>query len=101
MVRVSERMRLLRLGLCPKDRKSTRLNSSHLVISYAVFCLKKKKKIVLEEEEADITPASKPMALHTCAALHLPLHRRRIERMTVGRVAVNARECSACCFFLC
>src|SRR2546426_3370434 len=28
---------------CPLDRKSTRLNSSHLVISYAVFCLKKKK----------------------------------------------------------
>src|SRR2546426_8072043 len=27
----------------PRDRKSTRLNSSHLVISYAVFCLKKKK----------------------------------------------------------
>src|SRR5256885_8252279 len=27
------------------DRKSTRLNSSHLVISYAVFCLKKKKRI--------------------------------------------------------
>src|SRR2546426_9239035 len=35
-------------GLLPQatlgDRKSTRLNSSHLVISYAVFCLKKKKK---------------------------------------------------------
>src|SRR5256885_10229799 len=35
-------------GLHPRigqqDRKSTRLNSSHLVISYAVFCLKKKKK---------------------------------------------------------
>src|SRR5256885_8317239 len=29
----------------PQDRKSTRLNSSHLVISYAVFCLKKKKKL--------------------------------------------------------
>src|SRR5688500_19301024 len=28
--------------LAPRDRKSTRLNSSHLVISYAVFCLKKK-----------------------------------------------------------
>src|SRR5438874_4926395 len=27
----------------PKDRKSTRLNSSHVEISYAVFCLKKKK----------------------------------------------------------
>src|SRR5215211_7830932 len=33
-------------GRCssPRDRKSTRLNSSHTVISYAVFCLKKKKK---------------------------------------------------------
>src|SRR5256885_12816367 len=29
--------------LLARDRKSTRLNSSHLVISYAVFCLKKKK----------------------------------------------------------
>src|SRR5438034_4334882 len=28
----------------PSDRKSTRLNSSHTVISYAVFCLKKKKE---------------------------------------------------------
>src|SRR5207248_10460657 len=28
----------------PQDRKSTRLNSSHRTISYAVFCLKKKKK---------------------------------------------------------
>src|SRR2546426_8399491 len=33
------------------DRKSTRLNSSHLVISYAVFCLKKKKK--------DMTPQTR------------------------------------------
>src|SRR5260221_10666981 len=30
--------------LIGRDRKSTRLNSSHTVISYAVFCLKKKKK---------------------------------------------------------
>src|SRR5439155_26563812 len=29
------------------DRKSTRLNSSHVAISYAVFCLKKKKKVML------------------------------------------------------
>src|SRR5205814_10001058 len=33
-----------RAGCCGRDRKSTRLNSSHLGISYAVFCLKKKKK---------------------------------------------------------
>src|SRR5438552_10280614 len=30
-----------------RDRKSTRLNSSHQIISYAVFCLKKKKKLKL------------------------------------------------------
>src|SRR5258708_24934839 len=29
------------------DRKSTRLNSSHQIISYAVFCLKKKKRLIL------------------------------------------------------
>src|SRR3989442_11270305 len=34
-------VRLEHIG--PKDRKSTRLNSSHVRISYAVFCLKKKK----------------------------------------------------------
>src|SRR5258708_22426155 len=33
-----------RLYYNQKDRKSTRLNSSHQIISYAVFCLKKKKK---------------------------------------------------------
>src|ERR1035438_5522494 len=32
------------LDMMMRDRKSTRLNSSHLGISYAVFCLKKKKK---------------------------------------------------------
>src|SRR5947207_3747673 len=31
-----------------RDRKSTRLNSSHTVISYAVFCLKKKKKNIAD-----------------------------------------------------
>src|SRR5947207_8881975 len=33
------------------DRKSTRLNSSHTVISYAVFCLKKKKNRVMRHEQ--------------------------------------------------
>src|SRR5256885_11563228 len=36
--------RLGESGRVHEDRKSTRLNSSHLVISYAVFCLKKKKE---------------------------------------------------------
>src|SRR2546430_4475453 len=34
------------INVLPSDRKSTRLNSSHSQISYAVFCLKKKKKRV-------------------------------------------------------
>src|SRR2546427_1463874 len=36
------------------DRKSTRLNSSHSQISYAVFCLKKKKKKTRKEQQGDI-----------------------------------------------
>src|SRR5699024_12776328 len=40
----SARKILYRMPLAGLDRKSTRLNSSHVSISYAVFCLKKKKK---------------------------------------------------------
>src|SRR5438067_7872636 len=35
------------LGRRNTDRKSTRLNSSHVSISYAVFCLKKKKRVIM------------------------------------------------------
>src|SRR5256885_8080376 len=44
------------------DRKSTRLNSSHLVISYAVFCLKKKKK----NNKNDVRTNNRIYRLHTC-----------------------------------
>src|SRR5689334_24679360 len=37
-------------AICDLDRKSTRLNSSHSSISYAVFCLKKKKKIKSKQQ---------------------------------------------------
>src|SRR5438552_12387274 len=40
---VTRRNFLLGTSSSPPDRKSTRLNSSHQIISYAVFCLKKKK----------------------------------------------------------
>src|SRR5690349_23712395 len=36
----------------PEDRKSTRLNSSHVEISYAVFCLKKKKRLLMTHPHA-------------------------------------------------
>src|SRR5258708_10893422 len=39
-----------------EDRKSTRLNSSHQIISYAVFCLKKKKKVKLPHAPSHIRP---------------------------------------------
>src|SRR5947207_8574500 len=38
---------------CRQDRKSTRLNSSHTVISYAVFCLKKKRYDVLKDKRKE------------------------------------------------
>src|SRR5438045_4859185 len=40
-----------------RDRKSTRLNSSHLGISYAVFCLKKKKQLTHNDSVATIVVA--------------------------------------------
>src|SRR5256885_12609201 len=40
----------------PQDRKSTRLNSSHLVISYAVFCLKKKRIANARSSRSNIPP---------------------------------------------
>src|SRR5256885_2094570 len=48
------------------DRKSTRLNSSHLVISYAVFCLKKKNKIQLLTLSRSVRRPA-----HPAAVLHL------------------------------
>src|SRR5947208_9921022 len=45
---LEEERRLLYVGVTrARDRKSTRLNSSHQIISYAVFCLKKKKKRIV------------------------------------------------------
>src|SRR2546429_3712045 len=44
-------------GKQPRDRKSTRLNSSHGYISYAVFCLKKKKTPTHVPHASEITTA--------------------------------------------
>src|SRR5258708_22415947 len=45
-----------------KDRKSTRLNSSHQIISYAVFCLKKKKKHIIPHSYESTTDTPKAVA---------------------------------------
>src|SRR5258708_23909347 len=44
--------------LSQRDRKSTRLNSSHQIISYAVFCLKKKKKNTTSNQNSVCTQES-------------------------------------------
>src|SRR2546421_5251844 len=51
---LQERFLKLRNG-ANRDRKSTRLNSSHDQISYAVFCLKKKKRTVKQLQRLDAT----------------------------------------------
>src|SRR5437660_7149069 len=53
-----------------RDRKSTRLNSSHVAISYAVFCLKKKKK------------KGKVESFHFKRAVHIDLIRQNAIRIT-------------------
>src|SRR5256885_6651307 len=50
------------------DRKSTRLNSSHLVISYAVFCLKKKKIINYIENHDQIANSAFGVSVHRLAS---------------------------------
>src|SRR5436190_6840511 len=51
-----------------RDRKSTRLNSSHTVISYAVFCLKKKKK----KQNHIQTYNKQKNNIHTSHSIHWP-----------------------------
>src|SRR3990170_970311 len=48
----------MKLTLSRRDRKSTRLNSSHQIISYAVFCLKKKRASSVNPQEEERPPVS-------------------------------------------
>src|SRR5205807_4042139 len=57
------------------DRKSTRLNSSHLVISYAVFCLKKKKKQKYNRSRNAVLRARHLLAQARLARPHPPTPR--------------------------
>src|SRR3989440_1193054 len=56
------------------DRKSTRLNSSHDQISYAVFCLKKKKKNNILRKEPHTSPAAGPGDGRHTTAWYSPQH---------------------------
>src|SRR3989440_5766185 len=61
------------------DRKSTRLNSSHDQISYAVFCLKKKKKISREQSPFPFQPILKT---DSCTVAKVSQRPQRPQKMT-------------------
>src|SRR5438876_5551436 len=64
-------------ALPAQDRKSTRLNSSHPSISYAVFCLKKKKTVPAEEPLSDEVPDPAELPPHI-GARRLSPHLRHV-----------------------
>src|SRR5215813_9849841 len=67
-----------------RDRKSTRLNSSHVRISYAVFCLKKKKhkrldhRVVAVSHGVDHEPAHAVLLEHCLGDVHLADEEREL-----------------------
>src|SRR5438034_7214752 len=65
---------LVALGRRGGDRKSTRLNSSHTVISYAVFCLKKKNLFAITSNRANIITT--PRSIRSQRVRHAPLPSR-------------------------
>src|SRR5438477_4286500 len=59
-------MWMIEAGTPNTDRKSTRLNSSHMSISYAVFCLKKKKKLNDRRVIDDVLEVAEVLVLGVC-----------------------------------
>src|SRR5258708_9060638 len=72
----------------PRDRKSTRLNSSHQIISYAVFCLKKKKKANPKHGDSEAyfkkRRGVKKRDSVTCKVHFVPIAKRHKELNTCG-----------------
>src|ERR1039458_2425652 len=76
------------------DRKSTRLNSSHLGISYAVFCLKKKKRTLIAPTIIRLRPISSTPSQRTAR------WQPRARALLSGRErGVCRRGCFVFCFF--
>src|SRR2546430_7603996 len=71
------------------DRKSTRLNSSHSQISYAVFCLKTKKNLP-DFEAITVKPMTSKATRYVTRVVVLPDLQRRVTRFT--RVSADPRS---------
>src|SRR5258708_21921627 len=77
-----------------RDRKSTRLNSSHQIISYAVFCLKKKKTVTAKNKQTEhISYSEEPKRI---ARGRLCLTRSYYYRFGFGPYTYCLREATAC-----
>src|SRR2546421_1371914 len=70
----------------PEDRKSTRLNSSHDQISYAVFCLKKKNG---PDEDRAAAVGGRPLPAAHADLLEQPWRREHEHRVAVGRLLLQ------------
>src|SRR5258705_6037999 len=72
------------------DRKSTRLNSSHLGISYAVFCLKKKKKIIMSKWNVIylVTAMTLPIEVENTNSVYMQDRYEQIGSQLVRSVAI-------------
>src|SRR5260221_4906296 len=82
-------------GVVRGDRKSTRLNSSHTVISYAVFCLKKKRT----DHESQLPQFLRPVSSTIRASMDDVLYRRVVNHWKacypVRRCCCNSSVCAA------
>src|SRR5258708_15457177 len=70
-------------GRSGQDRKSTRLNSSHQIISYAVFCLKKKKAIRNHEKRSTPPPSAERTQLRGIARVFQSGPLRKDRKITI------------------
>src|SRR2546427_6620704 len=75
-----------------RDRKSTRLNSSHSQISYAVFCLKKKKKL-LERQRTRVNSRSTQMS-YAASSLTKKPNRKHTTRGVTRHTSRRGRRSS-------
>src|SRR2546430_4261371 len=79
---------LEKLTISRRDRKSTRLNSSHSQISYAVFCLKKKKNTRRTAQTPPREAAEAPNLLHASWRQALVLPHARVDNSRADRLKV-------------
>src|SRR3712207_7453888 len=80
------------LSDCQQDRKSTRLNSSHANISYAVFCLKKQHEVFTRHRDCGPLPLGQVSYVRVGMLTPPPLKRDDVTRSHRPACALHARH---------